>query len=211
MRNCDTFTDWQFQLQGLATYIIPRIEVQVSGTVLSRPGPAKSANVQVPAATIAASLGRPVSGNPSTVTINLFDTNEAFYPQITVVDMRVSKILRFRGIRANLGVDIYNLMNSSAGADLQHLLGDDPGDMGHAEQHPGGALREARAAVRFLIWKDLSIVSWLIDSTFVELCDAPRSPTPGLSSHPGVGRCWDQLGGWIQSSDRPSGNDDESL
>jgi carboxypeptidase family protein len=114
-RNCDTFTDLQFQLQGLATYIIPRIEVQVSGTVLSRPGPAKSANVQVPAATIAASLGRPVSGNPSTVTINLFDTNEAFYPQITVVDMRVSKILRFRGIRANLGVDIYNLMNSSAG------------------------------------------------------------------------------------------------
>ena len=87
----------------------------MSGTVLSRPGPAKSANVQVPAATIAASLGRPVSGNPSTVTINLFDTNEAFYPQTTVVDMRVSKILRFRGIRANLGLDIYNLMNSSAG------------------------------------------------------------------------------------------------
>ena len=87
----------------------------MAGTVLSRPGPAKAANVQVPAATIAASLGRPVSGNPSTVTINLFDTNEAFYPQSTVVDMRVSKILRFGGLRANLGVDIYNLLNSSAG------------------------------------------------------------------------------------------------
>jgi hypothetical protein len=108
-------TDPQFQFQGLATYIIPRIDVQVAGTVQSRPGPPKSANTQVPAAIIAASLGRPVSGNPSTVTINLFETNEAFYPQVTVVDMRVSKLLRFGGLRANVGVDIYNLLNSSAG------------------------------------------------------------------------------------------------
>ena len=114
-RNCDTMSDLHFLFQGLATYIIPRIDVQVAGTVVSRPGPPKAANVQVPAATIAASLGRPVSGNPATVTVNLFDTNEAFYPQRTVVDMRVSKIFRFGGLRTNVGVDIYNLLNSSAG------------------------------------------------------------------------------------------------
>jgi hypothetical protein len=34
--------------------------------------------------------------------------------RINQVDVRVAKVLRFRGIRSNVGVDVYNLLNSDA-------------------------------------------------------------------------------------------------
>ena len=46
------------QLRGLATYTIPKIDVQVSGVFQSKPGALLSANYAVPAAPIAQSLGR---------------------------------------------------------------------------------------------------------------------------------------------------------
>jgi hypothetical protein len=33
---------------------------------------------------------------------------------VNVIDLRVAKILRFGRLRTNVGVDVYNLMNSSA-------------------------------------------------------------------------------------------------
>jgi hypothetical protein len=115
LRNCHNSTPVQYQLRAIGTYTIPRIDVQVAGTLTNRPGPEKSATVQYPAAVIAQSLGRPVSGNPATVAVNLFETGEAFYPQINFFDLRVGKILRAGRVRANVSVDIYNALNSSTG------------------------------------------------------------------------------------------------
>ena len=115
LRNCHNSTPVLYQLRAIGTYIIPRIDVQVAATLTNRPGPEKSATVQYPAAVIAQSLGRPVSGNPSTVAVNLFETGEAFYPQINFLDLRVGKVLRVGRLRANVSLDIYNALNSSAG------------------------------------------------------------------------------------------------
>ncbi len=100
MRNCRSVSPWQPEFKGLGSYTIPKIDVQVAGTLTSRPGPQKAANVQFTAAEIAQTLGRFAVGQrrgpddrPSTCST----TNEAFYPQITVVDLRVGKLLRFGG------------------------------------------------------------------------------------------------------------------
>jgi hypothetical protein len=115
LRNCSTVTPLQTELKGLGTYTIPKVGVQVAGTFTSRPGPPKSAALQYTAAEIARTLGRTPSGGAQTVSINLFETNEAFYPSIGTLDLRVGKLVRWGRMRANLGVDIYNALNSSTG------------------------------------------------------------------------------------------------
>ena len=115
MRNCKTVTPIQTELKGLGSYTIPKITVQVAGTFTSRPGPAKVANVQYTAAEIARSLGRLPSGGAQTITINVFETNETFYESISTFDLRIAKLLRFGRMRANLGIDIFNALNSSTG------------------------------------------------------------------------------------------------
>ena len=71
--------------------------------------------MQYTAAEIARTLGRAPSGGAQTITINVFDTNEAFFESISTFDLRIAKLLRFGRTRANIGVDIFNALNSSTG------------------------------------------------------------------------------------------------
>jgi hypothetical protein len=41
------------------------------------------------------------------------------------VDLRVSKILRFGGTRANVGIDLYNLFNANSGTGFNQNFGSD--------------------------------------------------------------------------------------
>ena len=50
------------QVNGLASYTIPKVDVQVSGTFQSRPGGSLAANWVVPSAVVAQTLGRPLVG-----------------------------------------------------------------------------------------------------------------------------------------------------
>jgi len=62
------------------------------------------------------SLGRlPANGLPNgTTTVNLLIPGELYGPRITQVDMRFAKVLNFGGRRADIGVDLYNLFNTSS-------------------------------------------------------------------------------------------------
>jgi hypothetical protein len=102
------------QLRGLATYTIPKIDLQVSGVFQSKPGALLAANYAVPASTIAQSLGRLPSGNVTNVTVNLLEPGKMYGDRLNQLDFRVAKILRFGGRRAMIGLDLYNLLNSSA-------------------------------------------------------------------------------------------------
>ena len=118
MRNCYTVSPVRAEYKALGTYTVPRFDVQVAATLTSRPGPGKVANLAYRADYIDDTLGRfpsSAASAASTTTINLFDTNEAFYPQLNVVDLRLAKIVRFGRMRANLGVDVYNLLNANTG------------------------------------------------------------------------------------------------
>jgi hypothetical protein len=99
---------------GLAAYTVPKVDVLVSGTFRSDQGTPLAANYTVSTAEAARTLGRPLSGNATSVTVNLIEPGTVWSDRVNVFDIRVAKVLRFGRMRANIGVDVYNLLNSSA-------------------------------------------------------------------------------------------------
>jgi hypothetical protein len=99
---------------GLAAYTVPKIDVLVSGTFRSDQGTPLAANYVVSTQEAARTLGRPLSGNAPSVTINLIEPGTVWSDRVNVIDLRIAKVLRLGRTRTNVGVDIYNLHNSSA-------------------------------------------------------------------------------------------------
>ena len=98
--------------RGLAAYLIPKVDVQVSGTWRSDSGPQLAANYVVTSAIASPSLGRALSsGN---VTVNLIQPGTLYSDRINTLDFRVAKVLRFGRTRAQVGVDIYNAANTDS-------------------------------------------------------------------------------------------------
>src|SRR5688572_2635729 len=112
-RNCAVKNPFLTDLRGLASYTIPRIDVQVATTWQSKPGPELSANLVVPSAVIQPSLGRPLSGGAANVTVNLLNPGQMYGDRVNQLDVRFGKVLRFGRTRTIVGVDIYNITNSS--------------------------------------------------------------------------------------------------
>jgi hypothetical protein len=96
---------------GAATYTIPKIDVLLGATFQSSPGSTLSANYTVTSAVVAQSLGRPLSGNTTNVSINLLRPGEMRGERVNQVDLRVGKRLRYGRMRSTLSVDIFNLLN----------------------------------------------------------------------------------------------------
>ena len=111
--DCRKVYPFQTELRGLAIYTVPKINVQVSGTLQSHPGVEITALWNVPAAVIAQSLGRAPAGNVANVPINILTAGERYGDRVNQVDMRVAKLLKFGRLRTNVGVDVYNLFNSN--------------------------------------------------------------------------------------------------
>jgi hypothetical protein len=121
-RGCNDVEPWQTTLRGLASYTIPKIDVLVSGVVRSQPPTllagtaATTAQWQVPNSVIIAALGH---SHPSllptgTTTIPLGHNDRRIYAdeRRTQVDMRFAKIVRFGRTRSDIGVDLFNVLNT---------------------------------------------------------------------------------------------------
>ena len=102
------------RVTGLASYTVPKVDVLLSGTFRSEQGTPLAANWVVSSAEAAKSLGRPLSGGAPNVTVNLIEPGTLWSDRVNVFDMRVAKIVRVGKTRTNIGVDVYNLLNSSA-------------------------------------------------------------------------------------------------
>ena len=102
------------QFKGLGSYIVPVIDVQVSGTFQSLVGDVLAANYNFPSAVVSESLGRPLSGNAQFATINLIDPGDVYGDRINQLDFRVSKLFRFGGTRAQIALDLYNALNANS-------------------------------------------------------------------------------------------------
>src|SRR6185503_5153639 len=107
---CRVVEPFLHSVRGLATYVVPKVDLQVSGTWRSDPGPELRADYVVTSAIAQPSLGRGLSsGN---VTVNLVEPGTLYGARQNNVDMRIAKILHFGQTRAQFGVDVYNLLNS---------------------------------------------------------------------------------------------------
>jgi hypothetical protein len=111
---CRIEEPYRTDFRGLATYTVPKVDVQVSGTWRSTPGDDLSANFVANNAWIASGpqpLGRTLTGS-SVATVNLIEPMTVFAERRNNIDFRIAKILRYGGTRTQVGVDIYNLMNA---------------------------------------------------------------------------------------------------
>jgi hypothetical protein len=110
---CRVVEPYQPKVTGLATYTIPKADVQVSTTWQSNPGLLLEARYQVPNAVIRQYLGRDLSAQAANLTINMIPTGTLYGARLYQMDFRVAKIVRFKRTRTQFGVDLYNALNSS--------------------------------------------------------------------------------------------------
>ena len=111
-------------VKGYGSYTIPRVDVQISGTYQTKPGPLVLAIYTATNAEIAPSLGRSLAGAAPSVDMHLLapgpytttngGSGQVHGDRLHQVDFRFSKLLHFGGTRARANMDIYNALNSSA-------------------------------------------------------------------------------------------------
>jgi len=130
-RGCHSVDPFQTTIRGLATYVIPKIDVLVSTTIRSQPvvqlgiaplgaivaGGGNSAQWIVPNSLVAGALGYLPNflSATGTTTIQLTDNANRVYADTrrNQVDVRFAKVLRFGRTRSDIGVDLNNLLNTN--------------------------------------------------------------------------------------------------
>jgi hypothetical protein len=110
---CRYNTGWVTRYTALGSYTLPKIDVQISGTVRSDKGGVLAANWAAPNSAIIPSLGRPLSNNAPSATVNLITPGTLYGDRVNELDLRVAKIIRVKRVRTNVGLDVYNMFNSA--------------------------------------------------------------------------------------------------
>ena len=122
-RNCHTALPFATTFSGLGGYTVPRVGVLVSAVVRSAPGSQISANLVVPSATVARTLGRPLAGGGANVTINLLNPGQLYRDRVNQVDLRFAKLVQLGGKRLNVGMDVFNALNSDVVLNSNNTFG----------------------------------------------------------------------------------------
>jgi hypothetical protein len=122
--SCASADPWLTTFRGLATYTVPKLDVLVSAIIRSQPnaqpgggvatnGDSRNANYRLNAAAFLGATGRALRPGVTQETVNLLAPGDLYGERVNTFDMRFAKILRFGRTRANVGVDLYNLVNSN--------------------------------------------------------------------------------------------------
>ena len=111
---CNTSTGFTTRFTALGSYMIPRVDVQVAATFRSDQGGDLAANYTVPNSQTVG-LNRPFVGTAGqTIVVNLLEPGSLYGDRVNQFDLRFAKILRFGRTRTNIGLDVYNIINSGS-------------------------------------------------------------------------------------------------
>jgi hypothetical protein len=113
---CNTTTPFLTQVKAIASYTIPRVDLQVSGTFQSTPGPARQAVFTIDSTNFASAtqstLPNAPTGSGNLKTVNLLNEGQPIYGErLNQIDLRFGKLLKYGRTRTNVSVDVYNLLN----------------------------------------------------------------------------------------------------
>jgi Carboxypeptidase regulatory-like domain len=110
---CHRQTAWLTQFKTYGVYIVPKIDLQVSGTFRSIPGDPLRAAFNASNAYLAANstLGRPLAGGAANIPIDLVEPYTVYLDRRNELDMRFGKALRAGRSRSIVSVDVYNFLN----------------------------------------------------------------------------------------------------
>jgi hypothetical protein len=111
---CNYSTGWVTRYTALGSYTVPKIDVQLGATVRSDQGAMLAANWAAPNSAISPSLGRNLSNNAPSATVNLITPGTLYGDRVNELDLRLAKNIRISRVRTNVGIDIYNIFNSAA-------------------------------------------------------------------------------------------------
>jgi hypothetical protein len=127
-----TPTDWCHQEEPFLTsgrmfavYTIPRIDVLVSGTFQSSPGPMVFGNFVATNGflTSSSTLGRPLAGGAANMTVAIVEPGEMYVERLNQVDFRIGKVVRLGSNRTTLNLDIYNALNADTVRTVNNTIG----------------------------------------------------------------------------------------
>ena len=114
---CHTESPWLFQIKGNGSYIVPKIDVLLSATVVSVQGPAVLAQLNVSAR----ADGSPLNYGNQLVSVLPGAPNAANQPisseygeRLNQLDLRIGKEIRVGRTRTSLNLDVFNLFNANA-------------------------------------------------------------------------------------------------
>jgi hypothetical protein len=96
----------------LGSYLIPKIDVLISGALQSVPGPQVIGNFVATNPIVQPSLGRPLAGGAPNVTVNVVSPGGMYGDRRNQFDLRLGKVLRFGGTQTKVSVDLNNVFNA---------------------------------------------------------------------------------------------------
>jgi hypothetical protein len=109
MSECHRDDGFLTQVKALGSYVFPKIDVQLSATFQSLPGPVLDVNSNV---FDTGTLGHPFEFGPFR-TFEIVSQGDLIGDRLNQVDFRVAKIFRFGTTRTQVNFDLYNLFNTN--------------------------------------------------------------------------------------------------
>ncbi len=110
---CHQLTNFLTDAKVQGAYTVPGVDIQVGAAFRSTPGPAISANLVVPNATVRPSLGRDLAGGAANVTVNLVAPGALYGDRLNQLDLRIGKVIKAGRVRNVVGIDLYNALNAN--------------------------------------------------------------------------------------------------
>jgi len=127
LSTCRVNYPWLTQVKFLTGYTIPKADVQIGATLQSIPGFERLAAIwQVPDATIARAIGRPVPNDPAgtgTTAINIVQPGTLYGDRLNQLDLRFGKVIRAGRTRSVVSADLFNVFNASTVTNESRNLG----------------------------------------------------------------------------------------
>jgi hypothetical protein len=111
---CHTDPGFITKITGIGSYVVPKIDVLIAGTIRSDQGAPLRATWNVPLATISQALGRPAVAAGTTIATDIVAPGQVWGDRVNELDFRFGKILKFGRMRTNVGIDIFNVLNQAA-------------------------------------------------------------------------------------------------
>jgi hypothetical protein len=120
LERCQQNHGWRTSAQGMVTYLVPKIDVNVSGTFQDLPGTATSNSAGASMSAIAGvpvtntTLGRAYSSGASPRFFNIIEAGDLYVERMRQLDLRLSKLFRVGTTRTSINFDFFNVLNSNS-------------------------------------------------------------------------------------------------